>query len=229
MSSHREIHPAILYLGTPVVLVGTVDHAGIPNLSPMSSAWWLGWTCMLGFDASSKTVENMRANGECVLNLPSDDLVSHVDRLVRTTASDPMPGHKTQMGYRSVADKFAESLLTPLPSISVKPPRVQECPIQLECEVVRFSEIARDDPRMLIPAVAIEVRATHVHASAEILSTEYSDRIDPARWNPLFMSFLEFYAKGEKLAPVGLRRIDEEAYAARRPRKIIAEDGHHMD
>lgn len=34
--------PHILYLGTPVVLISTVNEDGTHNLAPMSSAFWLG-------------------------------------------------------------------------------------------------------------------------------------------------------------------------------------------
>ena len=56
---HQTIEPAILYFGTPVVLVSTLNEDGSPNLAPMSSAWWLGWRAVLGFGASSKTPQNM--------------------------------------------------------------------------------------------------------------------------------------------------------------------------
>jgi len=45
---HRTIEPTILYFGTPVALISTLNPDGSPNLAPMSSAWWLGWSCMLG-------------------------------------------------------------------------------------------------------------------------------------------------------------------------------------
>ena len=45
---HKTIEPTILYFGTPVALVSTMNADGTPNLAPMSSAWWLGWSCMLG-------------------------------------------------------------------------------------------------------------------------------------------------------------------------------------
>src|SRR5260363_316534 len=73
---HATIEPGILYFGTPVVLVSTVNADGSFNLAPMSSAFWLGWRCMLGLAAGSKTPQNMRRTGECVLNLPSVDLVT---------------------------------------------------------------------------------------------------------------------------------------------------------
>jgi flavin reductase (DIM6/NTAB) family NADH-FMN oxidoreductase RutF len=49
---------------------------------------------MLGLAAESKTTENMKRTGECVLNLPSVDLVAAVDRLARTTGSNPCPLEK---------------------------------------------------------------------------------------------------------------------------------------
>ena len=51
------IEPAILYFGTPVVLISTLNDDGTSNLAPMSSAFWLGWRCILGLDASSKNTE----------------------------------------------------------------------------------------------------------------------------------------------------------------------------
>src|SRR5215813_10916201 len=103
---HRTVEPAILYFGTPVVLVSSLNEDGSPNLAPMSSAWWLGWNCMLGFGARSKTPQNILRTGECVLNLPSEYLVPNVDRLARLTGSDPVPEHKVKMGYKHERDKF---------------------------------------------------------------------------------------------------------------------------
>jgi len=54
MHAHRELSPAIHYWGTPVVLISTLNEEGSVNVAPISSAWWLGWSCMLGFDASSE-------------------------------------------------------------------------------------------------------------------------------------------------------------------------------
>ena len=36
---HTTIDPAILYFGTPVVLVSSTNDDGSFNLAPMSSAW----------------------------------------------------------------------------------------------------------------------------------------------------------------------------------------------
>ena len=94
----NAIEPAILYFGTPVVLIGSSNEDGSANLAPMSSAWWVGWRCMLGLASNSRTTENMIRSGECVLNLPSADLVDAVNRLARTTGSNPVPPGKVMRG-----------------------------------------------------------------------------------------------------------------------------------
>ncbi|HYI38096.1 MAG TPA: flavin reductase family protein [Thermoleophilaceae bacterium] len=129
-------NPAILYFGTPVVLISTLGEDSRPNLAPMSSAWWLGHRCMLGLAASSKTTENLLRSGECVLNLPSVEQVDHVDRLALTTGSDPVPGGKRRRGYRHVADKFGLAGLDPIPSDLVAAPRAAQCPVQMEARLV---------------------------------------------------------------------------------------------
>ncbi len=94
LPTHMVAEPAILYFGTPVVLIGTTNEDGSYNLAPMSSAWWLGHRCMLGLGMGSKTTQNMLRTGECVLNLPSAEIVAAVDKLARTTGSDPVPPTK---------------------------------------------------------------------------------------------------------------------------------------
>jgi len=39
---HVRVEPAILYFGTPVVLVSSENEDGSSNLAPMLSAFWLG-------------------------------------------------------------------------------------------------------------------------------------------------------------------------------------------
>ena len=49
------IEPSILYFGTPVVLISTLNEDASLNVAPMSSAWWLGWNCMTPFMAPAGT------------------------------------------------------------------------------------------------------------------------------------------------------------------------------
>src|SRR6516225_8620617 len=97
---HVISEPNILYFGTPVILIGTNNEDGSYNLAPMSSAFWLGWRCLLGFEGVSKTPQNLIRTGECVLNLPSVVQVDAVNRLAYLTGSNPVPAGKTRRNYR---------------------------------------------------------------------------------------------------------------------------------
>ena len=160
ITDSQTIEPAILYFGTPVVLIGSSNEDGSPNLAPMSSAWWVGWRCMLGLASNSKTTENMLRTGECVLNLPSADLVDAVNRLARTTGSNPVPAGKIRRGYRHEKNKFEVSGLTPLPGETVAAPRAAECPVQIEAKVAHVHQMAQEDQVWRGNLTAIEVRVT---------------------------------------------------------------------
>ena len=209
---HQVIDPAILYFGTPVVLVSSTNPDGSPNLAPMSSAWWLGRSAMLGFGARSHTPANIQRTGECVLSLPSVDQVEAVNRLARTTGSSPVPEWKAANGYRHEHDKFAVAGLTPLPSDTVAPPRVAECPIHLEAVLESVHPLAVGDPVRRGRALALEVRVVRVHVAEDVRLAGHEDRIDPDSWRPLIMSFQHFYGLGDRVHSSTLARIPESAY-----------------
>jgi flavin reductase (DIM6/NTAB) family NADH-FMN oxidoreductase RutF len=209
---HVTAEPAILYLGTPVVLISTANADGSYNLAPMSSAFWLGWRCMLGLSAESKTTENMKRTGECVLNLPSVDMVAAVDRLARTTGSNPVPEKKVRRGYRFERDKFEISGLTPIESETVWPPRVRECHVQLEATVEAIHELAEDDPMLKGRTNCFEVRIQRVHVEESILLEGEPNRIDPDKWRPLIMSFQKLYGLGPQVHESTLAQIPEAMY-----------------
>jgi len=205
---HHSSEPAILYFGTPVVLISTVNEDGSANLAPMSSVFWLGWRAVLGLSAFSKTTENMRRTGQCVLNLPSVNLVG----AVRTTGSDPVSAWKTQAGYRTVRDKFGLAGLTPTAAETVAPPLVQECPVQLEAVVEAVHGLAEDNEVQRGRLVSIEVRIQRVHLEESILLAGYPNRVDPAKWRPLIMSFQQFYGLGPQVHESELAAIPEALY-----------------
>jgi flavin reductase (DIM6/NTAB) family NADH-FMN oxidoreductase RutF len=209
---HVTIEPGILYFGTPVVLISTVNDDGSFNLAPMSSAFWLGWRCVLGLAATSKTTQNLLRTGECVLNLPSDALAGMVDRLALTTGSDPVPDGKLRRGYRHERDKFGLSGFTAMPSETVHAPRVHECPVQLEAVVEAVHGLAQDDDVLRERTKVIEVRIQRVHVDQSIVIDGEPNRIDPDKWRPLILSFQEFYGLGPKLRPSRLGTVPEALY-----------------
>ena len=199
---HVTSEPAILYLGTPVVLISTTNQDGSSNIAPMSSAFWLGWRCMLGLDASSKTAENMIRTGECVLNLPSSNEVGAVNRLARLTGTNPVPPHKLSRGYTHEQNKFEVAGLTQIGSHTVRPPRALECPVHLEAVVADKHGIMQDIEAARGAILVFEVRIQRVHVHPSILVDDQPNQIDPDKWRPLIMSFQQYY----ELAPSQVHR-----------------------
>ncbi len=193
---HRVVPLKVHYYGTPVVLVSSTNPDGTTNLAPMSSAWWLGQNAMLGLAASSRTTQNLLRTGEAVLNLASADLVDHVDRLALLTGSPELSPHKRETGYRYEPRKFEAAGLTPQPSDLVRPDRVLECPIQLECQVT--SHLPIDTVSTSARAIHVTVLRAHVDSSVRMLGTNY---VDPLAWDPLIMKFCDFFGSGDALIP----------------------------
>lgn len=199
---HEEVDPAILYWGTPVVLVSTENTDGTANLAPISSAFWLGHTATLGFGLTSHTLANLVRTRRCVLNLPSPDLVGAVDRLALTTGADPVPPWKGSNGYRHVRDKFAHAGLTPLWD-GDGPPRAAECPVAMEARMLALH---------LTDQAVVQVEVTRVLVHPDLRLDGHDRRIDPDAWRPLIMSFQRFYGLSAEVSPSRLASIDEEAY-----------------
>ena len=107
------------------------------------------------------------------------------------------------MGFESVTDKFARAGLTPQPSDLVGPPRVLEAPIQLEVRVQDIRDVG--DPSEHSAAVSVQVVRTHVAES--VRKPGHRHHVDPDRWRPLIMNFLEFYGLGDRVHPSRLAEV----------------------
>ena len=194
---HKTIDPTILYFGTPVALISTLNPDGTPNLAPMSSAWWLGWSCMLGLGKMGQTSDNLIRTRECVINLPSERQVSQVDMLAMTTGKNPVPEKKLQWGYRHEPDKFGVAGFTAMKSQQVAPPRVLECPVQMEGVVHQYRSFGKN-----VSANAFEVHIVRLHVEENLLEKNGSrPHIDPVHWRPLIMSFCRFFGLSGEVHP----------------------------
>ncbi|MGZ4390412.1 MAG: flavin reductase family protein [Gaiellaceae bacterium] len=192
VATHLRITPSILYFGTPVVLLSTLNEDGSANLAPMSSAWALGYTVVLGLGTGGKTIENLRRERECVINVPDATLWQQVERLAPLTGRDPVPARKAAAQFRFEPRKFAAAGLTPQPSERVAAPRARECPLQLVATVSEIRPIGDGT------AAAVEVEVVRVHAAPEIV-VEGTNHVDPFRWTPLLYVFRHYVAAGERL------------------------------
>ena len=204
--------PSILYFGTPVVLISTVNEDGSYNLAPISSVFWLSWRCVIGIGTASKTGENILRTKECVINLPSVHQAGAVNKLALTTGRNPVPGYKQQRGYRYEPDKFQTAGVTSMAAVTVQAPRVLECPVNMEAKLASVHYIADDNGALKGKIASIELKVTQVHVEENILLDGYRNRIDPDKWRPLIMSFQQFYGLSSRLAPSRLATINEDCY-----------------
>jgi flavin reductase (DIM6/NTAB) family NADH-FMN oxidoreductase RutF len=188
---HVTITPSILYFGTPVVLLSTENEDGSFNLAPMSSAWALGQVIVLGLGSDGQTARNLAARPELVINLPAPHQWPEVERLAPLTGRDPVPDRK-QGTFHFEPAKFTTAGLHEEPSDLVRPPRVAECPIQLEARATRIQPAVDGD------FLIIEAQVLKVHADPRIVvpGTQY---VDPAAWSPLIYNFRHYFGLGPEL------------------------------
>ncbi|QED46144.1 flavin reductase family protein [Cytobacillus dafuensis] len=184
------IKPKILYYGTPVILLNTLNGDGTVNISPMSSSWALGDCIVLGIGLGGKAIENLERDPECVINVPDPSLWENVEKLAPYTGKNPVPDYKKRNGFIYQKEKYEISKLTPIDSIAVKPTRIAECPLQIEARVVNI-RIPEHSPDFAI----VETKVIQIHAHKEIIIGE--NHIDPSKWSPLIYNFRHYFGLGQ--------------------------------
>ncbi|MER7209432.1 MULTISPECIES: flavin reductase family protein [Streptosporangium] len=189
--THLEIEPSILYFGTPVVLLTTENPDGSFNLAPISSAWALGQTVVMGLGLDGQTASNLGSRPDLVISLPAPAQWPAVERLAPLTGRNPVPSGKPK-GCRFEPDKFAAAGVTGEPSHLVRPPRVAGCPIQLEARAERVR------PDLFEDFLIVEAVVCKVHADSRIV-VPGTDHIDPAAWSPLIYNFRHYFGLGPEL------------------------------
>jgi flavin reductase (DIM6/NTAB) family NADH-FMN oxidoreductase RutF len=186
------ISPEILYFGTPVAVVSTLNPGATTNLAAMSSFWALDDRFVFGLTKFGQTQANLSRTRECVLNFPSPAEWESVERLGHTTGRLPLADYHRRAGIVHAADKFAASGFSPLASV-VAPLRVAECPVQIEARV-----LARHEGQGNSNVLYFEAQRLRVHASRSVLNRA-RDRINIDAWSPLFYVFRHYFGKGSRL------------------------------
>ena len=114
----------------PIAFVSTVDAAGVRNLAPFS--YFTGCStnppvvCFCaavrpGPNPEKDTLRNVVATGEFVVNIVSEEFAAQMN----ACSAEVAPG----------VDEFDLSGLTPVASDLVRPPRVAESKVQMECRL----------------------------------------------------------------------------------------------
>ena len=122
----------------PIVLVSSA-HRGERNIMT------LGWHMMLGFDPAlvgcfiwdqNHSFELIRRSKQCVINLPTVDLIEKVIAIGNTHG-----GGAGRAGGGRAPDKFEQFNLTLAPATKVKAPLIAECYANFECKLIDTSLI----------------------------------------------------------------------------------------
>ena len=127
----RDIYRVLISCVTPrpIAWVSSISPKGIPNLAPFSFFNGIGANppsvlfCPVNHRDGGKkdTLLNIEATPEFVVNL------------VPYALATPMNETSAELPYEQNEFDFAK--VTPAPSMKVKPPRVKESPVHLECVV----------------------------------------------------------------------------------------------
>lgn len=136
--SHQDAYKLLVgsVVPRPIAFVSTRSAEGALNLAPFSFFNVVAACPMSvvfsvmrrGPEALKKdTLLNIEETGEYVVNIVPEPLVA---RMNATSADFP----------RGVSE-FAEAGLTPAPSEVVKPPRVAESPVNMECRLLQTVEV----------------------------------------------------------------------------------------
>jgi flavin reductase (DIM6/NTAB) family NADH-FMN oxidoreductase RutF len=141
--------------------------------------------------------QNLLRTGEAVINVPNPELHRAIEAIADTTGCRDVPTYKQAMGYRHVADKFALAGLNEDTSETVAPPRVRECPLQLEARLLAAHHGTAIDGKGA-DYVLLEMHVLRVHAHEDILHSD-SDHIDTGRWSPLLYVFRHYFGTGARL------------------------------
>ncbi|MEC1611866.1 flavin reductase family protein [Bacillus mojavensis] len=147
---------------------------------------------VLGVGLGGKAIENIKRHKECVINLPSPDLWKNVERISSFSGKKNIPPLKKQLGFIYKKEKYEAAGLTPLPSMTVAPTRIKECPIQIESEV-KHIRIPDYEPSFAI----VETQALHFHAEEKIILND--NHIDPSKWSPLIYNFRHYFGLGKEI------------------------------
>ncbi len=123
----------------PIAFASTIDPNGNVNLSPFSffNVFSANPPVLIFSPARSgrtgktkNTFDNVKEVPEVVVNVVNYALVHQASL--------------TSAEYEKGINEFVKAGLTEIPSVKIKPPRVRESPVQLECKVINIIELGQN-------------------------------------------------------------------------------------
>lgn len=168
----------------PICFASTIDDEGHANLSPFSFFNVFGSKPPIVVFSPARrvrdntlkhTLENAMANKEVVINVVNYDMVQQMSL--------------ASCDYARGVDEFVKAGFTPIPSDMVKPFRVKESPVQLECKVLQVIKTGEEGGAGNL--VICEVLCMHVND--DVLDAE--GRIDPHKIDLVARMGGDFYCR----------------------------------
>ncbi|MBI3208994.1 MAG: flavin reductase family protein [Candidatus Solibacter usitatus] len=155
----------------PIGFISSVSADGVRNLAPFSFfnavcqnpptvIFSAGLKGASSADKRKDTLRNVQETGEFVVNIVGSDIAAAMN----TTSGD----------YAPEIDEFEVAGLTPIASETVRPARVKECRVQMECRATQFVTVS-DKPGGACIVVGEVVR---IHVDDGIVD---GYKIDPAK------------------------------------------------
>jgi flavin reductase (DIM6/NTAB) family NADH-FMN oxidoreductase RutF len=150
----------------PIAFVSTLSAAGVRNLAPFSFFTGISadppvicFSPMIRGNGTKKdTLRNIEETGEFVVNVVSEDMAQKMNQCAPE--------------FPPEIDEFVQSGLTPVASELVKPPRVAESRVNMECRLYRIVHVS---PKPLGGSLVMgEVLRFHI---ADALFSDF--KIDP--------------------------------------------------
>jgi len=182
----KQVRPMRPVYPSPAALITSCDRDGRPNIITLGETFNLSISrpVILGIAIAPKRYSNelIRLTGEFVVNLPTADIVRQVDAIGSVSGRQ--------------VDKFAMTGLTPVPATVVRPPLIAECPVNVECRLIRVESIGDHD--------LFQGEAVAQHVDEWALAEDGS--IDPARLRALAFQFGHYFAVTTLLGRRGIGR-----------------------
>ncbi len=186
----------------PIAFASTIDAEGNVNLSPFSffNVFSANPPILIFSPArrvrdntTKHTLENAISQKEVVVNIVNHSIVEQMS-LASTE-------------YDKGVDEFIKSGLTPVPSETVKPPRVKESPVSMECKVLEVKAMGAEGGAGNL--VICEVQRMHI--ADDILDDQ--GKIDPFKLDAVARMGGNWYcrAQGEAIfeipKPIAMKGI----------------------
>ncbi|HEU4716644.1 MAG TPA: flavin reductase family protein [Bacteroidia bacterium] len=159
----------------PIAFASTVDKDGHPNLSPFSffnvfsanppvvvfSPSRSGRT-----GTTKNTFDNVKEVGEVVINVVNYALVQQASL--------------SSTEYAKGVNEFVKAGLTEIPSVKIRPPRVKESPVQMECvvkDIIELGDKGGAGNLVICEVVMMHINETIMNAEGTMIDQQKIDLV----------------------------------------------------